>query len=246
MYQHTRLHELSLSTKVLLTGFILTVCAAGTLGLVAFHHACKDVDGEPTVSFKDLRIAVCGARQAVLERAVMRPDNFGLGGASTAELEKLKAWCDAGAPRRDFEDIARILKGSPYAVQSAADSADPASAEAHLDREYRRVARLAVRPQPLSTAEVSTGMMLYFAIAALTSLGLGILFVSTSLFEKTKIFFLTATFGFAVACPLFLWLGMGDPSWLYAMLLSGLLLGVCIGVMALVSLYDIWFRRAPS
>ncbi len=169
MFQHTRLHELPLSTKVLLTSFILTICAAGALGIVAFHHACKDTDGQPKPPFQHLGILLGSAHQLVPER-----------------------------------------------------------------------------PTPPSYAQLAAGTALYFAAVALAFLGLGAMFVNTSLFEKTKISFLAAAFGFAAACPVFLWLGMSDPNWLYAMLFSGLLLTGCLGVMALVSLYDLWFRRAAS
>ena len=243
VYQHTRLYELSVSTKLLLTGFILAICTAGALGVAGFYHAHKDADGIPAISFKDVKISVSGAHRAVLERAADKPDDWGLGGTSTQDRETLKAWCRDGARRATFPEIKRILKDSYFDRDPGQESASEEQSLKNENEEYERIAALARPRHPLSSAELAAGITLYLAIMSLALLGLGVLFVRTSLFEKTKVFFVGATFVFAAACPVCLWLGRTGSSFLYLMLLSGLLLAVCFVVFALVTLYDLWLRR---
>lgn len=226
MYQRAKLYELSVSIKLLLTGFIVAICAAGALGVAAFYHACKDADGNPAISFNDVRISIHGAGRSVLQAAADDPEEFGLASISDDDLERLSTWCRNGAPRGDFAEIARILQDSQLGK-----------------REYQGLAALARRHEPISRVHRAAGTALYLAIVSLAFLGLGLMFVRTSLFEKTKVFFVSATFGFAVACPVCLWLARRRAVFIYPMLLSGLLLAVCFLVLGLVALYDIWFRR---
>ena len=229
MYQHMRLYEFSVSTKLVLTGFVLAVLAAVFLGLGGLYHVCRDADGDPAISFGDVRIFACGAEHSALEVAADRPDEYGLSGATPLHLELLRAWYENGAPRSDLGQMRRILKGSVFEEAAA--------------RGYQDLKPLAARPRGLSGAQLATGSALYLALTALVFLCLGMLFVRTSLFEKTKVLFVAATFAAAMACPLLLWIGTRNPAFLYAMLLCGLLLAVGGGVVALVALYDLWFRR---
>ena len=255
MYQHTRLYEFSGSIKLLLTGFILAVCAAGVMTLVGLHFACKDLDGRREISFKDIKWFVRGADASVLERAADHPNEHGLHSADRDELQTLKDWCENGAPRAGLDTIRHILKDSELdrAAGEASKKADdtmlltvPTLPAKELNAEYRRLKALATRPAPLSNADLGIGIALYLAIVSLAFLGLGMLFVRTSIFEKRKIFFVASTFALILASPIFLWLGRDHTTSIYIMLLSLLLLVVCFGVFALVALYDIWFRRTVT
>ena len=244
MYQHMRLYESSGSQKLLLTAFVLSICAAGILGLAGLYYACKGGDGRPGISFQDIQTFVQGARRSVLERAVSRPDEYGLKAVPRAQLQKLRDWCRKGAPRDEFPAMWEILKDSDY-VRSRGAAAGPATgvSEEDINREYDRICALARRPKPLSDTELSVGIALYLSLTAFALLGLGMLFVRTSMFEKRKTFFVGSAFILIAACPICLWLARQHTSCVYLFLLSMLLLVVCFGVFALVALFDIWFRR---
>ena len=250
-----RLYESSGSMKVLLTGFILAACAAGIVALAGFYFVCKDADGNPNISFRDLKIFIRGAKVSVLERAAHRPGEHGLGSASPHELQVLTMWCEEGAPRRDFEHIRLILKNSIYdhatrrGRKGTASEGPPGAAEAtdeEFDAEYARIKKLAHRRAPLSDAELGIGIAVYLSVVSLLFLGLGMLFVRTSMFEKRKIFFVGSASVIIAACPIFLFLAREHTTSIYLLLLSLLLLTVCFGVFALVSLFDIWFRRTVT
>ncbi len=235
MYQHMRLYEFSMSMKLLLTGFILAICAAGALGIAAFYHWCRDADGNPAISFEDIRIVTCGAECSVLEKAADRPEEFSLGDVSGLDLELLKEWCRAGAPRKSFPEIAAILKDSAFDRYASGG-----------EQAYSRLASLARHYHPLSSLQLATGTMFYLSVVSVAVLGMGLLFLRTSLFEKTKVFFVSSTFAVVVACPISVWLAEVHAVFLYLMLLSALLLVVCLGVFAVVALNDIWFRRTVT
>ena len=93
---------------------------------------------------------------------------------------------------------------------------------------------------------MTVGIALYLLLTSLVFLGLGVLFVRTSMFEKRKTFFVGSTFIMIAACPVMLWLAREHTTCIYLLLLSLLLLVVCFAVFALVALFDIWFRRTMT
>lgn len=255
MYQHTRLYEFSVSIKLLLAGFILAVCAAGVMALAGLHYACKDLDGRPEISFKDVKRFIRGADLSVLEHAADNPKEYGLHSADRDDLRTLKDWCENDAPRAQLDTIRHILEDSEFdrALGEPDKKPDntmllvpPPLSDKQSNAEYRWLRALATRPAPLSNADLAAGIALYLAIVSLAFLGLGMLFVRTSMFEKRKVFFVGSTFALILACPIFLWLGRDHTTSIYLMLLSLLLLAVCFGVFALVALYDICFRRPAT
>jgi len=257
MYQNMRLYEFSGSIKLLLTGFILAVCAAGLAGLAGLYSACKDADGDPNISFRDIKIFIRGAKASVLENAAEHPKDYGLGNVPKGERADGKEWCQNDAPFGGFRKIRRILKDTPYGrsarrrhrhpdshVEKPGELAEPSDEE--LNDEYRSIRPLARLREPISALQLSVGAALYLSVASLVFLGLGMLFVRTSMFEKRKMFFVSSTFAIIAACPVFLYLALEHVTSLYLLLLSLLLLVVCFGVFALVSLFDIWFRRTVT
>jgi len=246
VYQRSKLYEFSLSTKMLLTGFILTVCAAGVVGVVGFYHACKDADGREAISFEDVKMVVAGARRPVLERAAGDPAAYRLGHLEEPEREALLRWCREGASRSDLPNILRILKDSDLDRSRGGDGSDASKSVKDLAQEYTETAALARCRRPLTRAQRAAVTVAYLAAVSVAFLGLGLMFVQTSLFERTKVFFVAATFVFVALCPICLWVARRHRSFVYPMLLSALLLGVCLGVFALVALYDLWFRRPAA
>lgn len=250
-----RLYEFSGSMKLLLTSFILAACAAGLVALGGLYFVCKDADGRPDISFRDIEIIIRGAKTSVLEYAADHASEHGLGSASRDDLDQLKQWCQDGAPRRDFLPIRGILAKSDYDLSArrarkgaVGDEMPPALAIAgeEFDAEYVRIKELARRRAPISDGELSIGIALYLAIVSLVFLGLGMLFVRTSMFEKRKVFFVACTSVIIAGCPTFLFLAREHTTNLYLLLLSLLLLTVCFAVFALVSLFDLWFRRTVT
>jgi hypothetical protein len=244
MLQHTKLYEFTVSMKLLLTGFTLTVCAAGLLAFAGLYHACKDADGDPAISFDDIRIFICGAESSPLERAAANPAAYGLADATSDDLARLRAWSRNKAPRSEFDAIRRILAGSTFDTGGEGLRKELDDNGARTDR-YERIALL-TRRYGLSTAELTGGIALYLALVGLVCLGLGTMFVRTSLFERTKTFLVTSTFILVAAAPAFLLLAAGNPVHVYFLLLAVFLLAVCIGVTALVVIYDLWFRRPAT
>jgi hypothetical protein len=255
VYQQMRLYEFSGSMKLLLTGFILAACAAVVFSLAGVYFVCKGADGRPQISFRDIEDFIRGTKVSVLEYAADNPKKHGLGSASKAELDQLKQWCEDGAPRREFLTVRGILTNSVYDVSSRLERKGTdgerqpvalAIAGKKFDAEYARIKKLARRRAPISDAELSIGIALYLSVTSLVFLGLGMLFVRTSMFEKRKVFFVGSAFAIIAACPGFLFLSREHTTSIYLLLLSLLLLTVCFGVFAIVSLFDIWFRRTVT
>jgi hypothetical protein len=232
--QHMKLYEFSVSMKLLLTGFIILTCVAGVLALLAAHDYCRGADGNyGSFSIEDIHITLGGSDTPILLAAVERPDQFGLGGVSPDNLAKLRVWCEAGAPFRDFEEMRNIIRHSGLDLPSRSTP----------NRQYAWLRSLALRHDRLSSGALMGTIGLYGTLVGLVFLGLGMMFVRSSLFEKTKVFVVSSAFAFAVLLPVFLWQARDQIVFVYLMLLSLLLLVLCFAVFALVSLTDIWFRR---
>ncbi|MFO7900728.1 MAG: hypothetical protein R6V58_16915 [Planctomycetota bacterium] len=245
LYQRTRLYELATSTKLLFTGFVVMICVGLLLAVAAAYQACKDADGHPTISVRDLHITIGGSRRPVLVRAAEDPSAYRIGmPLGAGRREKLKDWCRRGAPRADLDEILGILEGSELDFASA--PSDRAKTVGERQEAYRRTAALARAQPPMSQAAAAAGIGLYLFLVSVAFAGLGLMFVQSSLFERTKIFFISSTFAMAAACPIFLWLARAHSVYVYPMLLAGLLVVVGLGVFALVAVYDLWFRRPAT
>jgi len=236
---------LSVSSKLLLTGFIVLVCAVWLVGLGALYHGCKGADGLSPISISDIRIRLSGADEPVLALAAENPQDYEIvTPPRPGELDKLKEWAREGAPREGLDAVLDLLAGSKLDVRT--DVPDEEKTIADRQEEYRRTAALAEVQQPISPAALGGGTAVYLVFIALAFGGLGLMFVQSSLFERTKVLFISGTFGMAAACPICLWLARANPIWVYPLLLFTLLLSVGLAVLALVAVYDLWFREPAT
>ncbi len=160
------------------------------------------------------------------------------------QLNRLKEWARDGAPREGLDAVLDLLAGSK--LDFRADVPDEEKTIADRQEEYRRTAALAVVQQPVSPAALAGGTAVYLVFIALAFGGLGLMFVQSSLFERTKVLFISTTFGMAAACPVCLWLARSNSVWIYPLLLFILLLSVGLAVLALVAVYDLWFRQPAT
>jgi hypothetical protein len=229
-----KLYEYSVSTKLLLTGFIALVCVVGVLALFATYDLCRGADGSyDSFSIDDIHVTIGGSDTPVLMQAADNPGTFGLESAGPDELTRLRTWCADGAPYKNMPEIVDILQNSGLELPFRGTS----------NEQYEWLRSLAMCHDRLSGGRLMAGVGLYLALVSLAFLGLGLMFVRTSLFEKTKVLVVSAAFAFAVLVPACLWRARTHPVMVYPMLLAGLLLALCFVVFALVALTDIWFRR---
>jgi hypothetical protein len=241
LYQHQKLYEMTVSMKLLVTAFVVVTGAMGVFAVVAGHAACRDADGDPDgISFRDVQYSIRGSEASALEAAT--ETGAALERLPADDLATLQTWCRNRAPRAALPRILEILQGTRFDPLPPGSTAELLSQE-QLDRAYRQLATLARRPRALSQLELAWGTTLYFAVALVAFFGLGLLFTQTSLFQKTKVTMLTASFLLLIASPAFLWLAREDAIFVYPLLLSGLLLLVSLAVFAVVGLYDLWIRR---
>ncbi|MFW6158307.1 MAG: hypothetical protein ACOC8E_03005 [Planctomycetota bacterium] len=230
---------------MLFTAFVVMTCVGLLLAVSALYQACKEADGHPTISVRDLHITIAGSRRPVLVRAAEEPRAYRIVvPLRPREREKLKDWCRRGAPREDLDEILGILEGSE--LDFSANPPGRAMTITERQEAYRRTAALARTQPPMPQATAAAGTGLYLFLVSIAFVGLGLMFVQSSLFERTKIFFISSTFAMAAACPIFLWLARAHAVYVYPMLLAGLLLVVGLGVFALVAVYDLWFRRPAT
>ncbi len=235
-----RLHECTLSEKLLFTSFLAVMGVGYLMAMVYLYTSHRGHDGLPGVSIEDIADNYYGNRSGTrLEAAVRGPM------AGYIEIEDrnyIMAWLKSGAPEGDYESvIAPILETNCLACH------DPSSGLGLPD--------LSSYAGVKTVAEIDTGESLHtlmrlshihlFGIG-LILFGTGIVFVRTVFPVWLKATVIVTPFAAMLIDILAWFLTKWDPVYAYTVVISGALLGLSIGAQILLSLYQIWFFRLFS
>jgi len=234
------LREIPMGYKLGLTAFLLIAGLGYLLGFANIYLTYSPVDQKPGLSIQDISISFYGARGATkLEKAIDGSMKQYL--ASEADGTKLKDWIKAGGKETDFGPVSAIFSASCNTCHSSeAKVADVVTAD------YARVSELLAqdtgksisRLVSLSHTHVLATLPVIFLLCLVFS------FTAFPLGLKGAIIVLSF-------CAIILdigswWLAKLAEAFAPLVLLGGVYLALSFLVLIVLSLYDIWLRKASQ
>jgi hypothetical protein len=233
-------YDCTLSEKLLYTGFLLLIGTGYLMAMVYLYTSHEGHDGNPGVSVEDIVDTYYGNRSGTRLEAAMRGPMAGY--LKRGDRDQIVAWLNSGGGEQGYSKTVR-----PILEQSCLACHGPASGLPVPD--------LSTFEGISTVAEVDTGQSLHtlmklshihlFGIG-LVALAIGFIFCLAAMPTWLKATLVVLPF-VAVFVDILAWfLTKSDPIYAYTIIVSGAVLGLAWAVQILVSLYQIWFLRAPT
>jgi hypothetical protein len=233
----TGLGKISTGFKLGLTAFLIVAGIGYLLGFTNIWLTYSPVDGKPGLSVADVRIAFWGNRGATrLQKAIDGPMQGYL--ASEADGVKIKDWINAGGKESGFAD----MKG-PFEACLACHSKDAKTAGVVLE-DYAGVAPLLAKDTGMPISRLVTLSHIH-VLATLPLIFLLCLVFSFSRFGNPfKSAVIVYSFASIVLDIGSWWLAKASGSLAVLVILGGLTLALAFAALIVLSLYDMWLRKA--
>jgi hypothetical protein len=232
------LFPLAVSSKVALTLFLCVAGLGYILGFFNIWLTYSPVDGKPGLSIADVRLSFYGAGGVTkLEKAIdgAMKQNF----ASDEDYGKMKAWLKAGATEADFPSVKSIFDNSCVTCHSA----DAKTGGVVLDS-YATVSTVLKKDSGMSIPRlVSLSHLHVMGILSLVFL-LCLVFSFTAFKEPIKIIVMAFSLCSIVADIGSWWLAKFFAAMAPLVILGGVCLAIAFLALILLSLYDLWLRKA--
>lgn len=236
-----RFHDCPLSEKLLYTAFLLLIGIGYMMALVYLYTSHEGHDGKPGVSITDIVETYYGNRSGTrLEAAIRGPMAGYL--QQLEDRNQIVAWLKDGGSEKGYN--ARIR---PVLEKTCLQCHSPASGLKVLD--------LSTYEGIKAVADVDTGVSLHtlmklshihlFGIG-LVALGIGLIFRLAAVGGWLKATLMVSPFVAIFADILAWFLTRWDPVYAYTVVAAGALLGLAWAGQILISLYQLWFSRAPE
>ncbi len=233
-----RLCHCELSERLLYSCFLLLMGLGYLMALGYLYTTYQGVDGKPGLSVQDIAENYYGNRSGSRLEAAIRGSMSAY--LSLQERNVVVAWLKSGAPEQGFEqDVLPIMKKRCAACHS------PQSGLGLPD--LTRYAGIR------EVADVDTGASLQTLVkishihlfgVGLVLLGVGMIFRRARLRGPVKSLLIVLPYAAIIADILAWFLTKWDPVYAYTVVIAGAVLGVCLGLQILISLYQMWFARA--
>lgn len=235
-----RFYDCTLSEKVLFTSFLLIVAMGYLMAMTYLYTSHEGHDGRPGVSIQDIADTYYGNRSGTRLEAALRGPM-----AAYIQLDnrnEVVAWLKSGAGEAEY--ATRI---EPILSTSCTVCHNP---ESGLD-----VPDLTSFTAVQQVAEVDLGQSLHtlmrlshihlFGIGIL-ALAIGLIFRLSLMRRWLKVTLIILPFAAMFADILAWFLTKWDPVYAYVVVVGGGLLGASLLVQIVVSLWQLWFLKAPS
>ncbi|MFV1996447.1 MAG: hypothetical protein ACC641_00415 [Acidiferrobacterales bacterium] len=233
--------DCSLSEKLLYTAFLLLMGTGYLMALVYLYTSHQGHDGKPGLSIEDIAENYYGNRSGTrLEGAIRGPMAGYL--QQLNDRHEIVAWLKSGAPEKNYSIVIR-----PILEKSCLQCHSPASG--------LKIPNLSTYEGIKEVADVDTGESLHTLLKlshihlfgiGLVALGIGFIFRLTVLAGWLKTTLIVLPF-LAIFADILAWfLTKWDPVYAYTVLTAGALLGLAWAGQILISLYQLWFLRAPE
>ncbi len=241
MTRARRFYDCTLSEKLLYTAFLLLMGVGYLMALVYLYTSFEGYDDKPGVSIEDIVYNYYGNRSGTRLEAAIRGPMAGYI-QQAEDRHQIVAWLQSGAPERGYRDTVR-----PIFERSCLQCHSPASG---LD-----VPDLSTYEGIQSVAEVDTGESLHTLMklshihlfgVGLVALGIGLIFRLAALATWFKATLMVLPFAVIFVDILAWFLTKWDPVYAYTVVAAGILLGLAWAGQILISLYQLWFLRAPQ
>ncbi|WP_339847862.1 hypothetical protein [uncultured Halopseudomonas sp.] len=241
MKEQRRFYNCRLSEKLLYTAFLLLISIGYLMALVYLYTSHEGHDSKPGLSIEDIVDTYYGNRSGSRLEAAIRGPMAGYI-QQTEDRDQIVAWLKLGSPELGYRTVVR-----PILERSCLQCHSPASG--------LKVPDLSTYQGIQTVAEVDTGESLHtlmklshihlFGIG-LVALGIGLIFRLASVGEGLKACLMLLPFVAIFADILAWFLTKSDPFYAYTVITAGVLLGAAWAGQILISLYQLWFIKAPE
>ena len=236
-----RFHDCALSEKLLYTAFLLLMGIGYLMALVYLYTSHEGHDRKPGVSIEDIVDTYYGNRSGTRLEAAVRGPMAGYVQQDEDRYE-IVAWLKSGAPESGYRTVVR-----PILERSCLQCHSPASG--------LKIPDLSTYAGIKTVADVDTGESLHtlmklshihlFGIG-LVALGIGLIFRLAAVRPWLKATLMVVPFAAIFADILAWFLTKWDPVYAYTVVIAGALLGLAWTGQILISLYQLWFLKAPQ
>jgi hypothetical protein len=232
------LARLQVSSKVALTLFLCIAGIGYLFGFFNIYLSYSPVDGKPGLSVADIRIAFSGSKGATkLEKAVDGSMKQYFSG--DADYQKVKEWLKAGGTEAGYGSVKGIIEESCLSCHSAEAKVGDISLASYTDvsgllqsDSGKPVSRLVA----LSHTHVLATLSIVFLLC--------LVFSFTRFPEAAKIVVMVFSLGSIVADIGSWWLAKFVAALAPLVILGGAALALSFAALILLSLYDLWVRKA--
>lgn len=231
----------SLSEKLLYTAFLLLMGVGYLMAMVYLYTSHEGHDGKPGVSIEDIVDTYYGNRSGTRLEAAVRGPMAGYV-QQPGDRHEVVAWLKSGAPETGYRATVR-----PILEKSCLQCHSPASG--------LKIPDLSTYEGIKAVANVDTGESLHtlmklshihlFGIG-LVALGIGFIFRLAAVPGWLKATLMVVPFAAIFADILAWFLTKWDPVYAYTVVTAGALLGLAWAGQILISLYQLWFLKAPQ
>ena len=239
--EQRRLYDCPLSEKWLYTAFLLLMGIGYLMALVYLYTSHEGHDGKPGLSVEDIVDTYYGNRSGTrLEAAVRGPMAAYV--QQDEDRYEIVAWLKSGAPESGYRTTVR-----PILERSCLQCHSPAAG--------LKIPDLSTYAAIKTVADVDTGESLHtlmklshihlFGIG-LVALGIGLIFRLAAVRPWLKATLMVVPFAAIFADILAWFLTKWDPVYAYTVVIAGALLGLAWTGQILISLYQLWFLKAPQ
>ena len=231
------LQKIPLGFKLGLTAFLVVAGIGYLLGFANIYLTYSPVDQKPGLSVADIRIAFYGQEGATkLEKAILGSMKQYL--ASEADGKKIREWIRAGAKESGFAEVKAAFASCEACHSREAKMADVVTTD------YSGVSALVVRDSGKSIPRL-VSLSHTHVLATLPVIFLLCLVFSFSRFPNAfKGAVILFSFASIVADIGSWWLAKASGALAILVLLGGICLAISFLALILLSLYDIWLKKA--
>jgi len=233
--------DCSLSEKLLYTAFLLLMGTGYLMAVVYLYTSHEGHDGKSGLSINDIAENYYGNRSGTrLEAAIRGPMAGYL--QQLDDRHRIVAWLKKGASEKEYK-----VRIRPILEKTCLQCHSPAS--------ELKIPDLSSYAGIRAVANVDTGESLHTLIKlshihlfgiGLVALGIGFIFRLAVLSIWIKATLILVPFVSIFADILAWFLTKWDPVYAYTVVTAGVLLGAAWAAQILISLYQIWFLRAPE
>jgi len=236
-----RFYDCPLSEKLFYTSFLLLMSAGYLMALVFLYTSHEGHDGKPGVSIEDIVDTYYGNRSGTRLEAAIRGPMAGFV-QQIEDRHQIVAWLKDGDSEQGYN--ARIR---PILEKTCLKCHSPASG--------LKIPDLSTYAGIQVVAKVDTGESLHTLVKlshihlfgiGLVALGIGLVFRLAAVATWLKATLMVSPFVAIVADILAWFLTKWDPVYAYTVVAAGGLLGLAWAGQMLISLYQLWFLRAPA
>ena len=232
------MQNLPVSSKIGITAFLIIAGIGYITGFLNILLTYSPTDEKPGLSVQDVRISFYGARDKTAFEASI-DGSMKQYFAGDNEYQKVKDWLAAGAKEEEFAGLEPIMAVSCNTCHSAAAMVADVVTETYGDIEpflTQDTGKSVGRLVSLTHTHLMSTLILIF--------GLVLIFGLTKFSEVIKIIVITFSFGSLVVDLGAWWLAKLAAGLAPLVIIGGASLGVTFAALVLLSLYDVWLRKA--